>query len=190
MVWMTQWGQSSFSGPDGSFRATVLSRAHATSVQDTWSPYSRQNHPLLSLNMNWLAWASVPAILFGFWMYSSTLSASFPTLRNKRILLLIAHPDDEAMFFAPTLLALTRPESGNHVKILCLSSGEYTRANAVQQRLTGRVLQAMPMVWAKCARKSWSRAVCSWASAAERTYWSLRTSKAFPSRPLHKPDPS
>jgi N-acetylglucosaminylphosphatidylinositol deacetylase len=28
------------------------------------------------------------------------------------------------MFFAPTLLALTRPENGNHVKILCLSSGE------------------------------------------------------------------
>lgn len=45
-------------------------------------------------------------------------------LRNKRILLLIAHPDDEAMFFAPTLLALTRPDRGNHVKILCLSSGK------------------------------------------------------------------
>lgn len=27
------------------------------------------------------------------------------------------------MFFAPTLLALTRPELGNHLKILCLSSG-------------------------------------------------------------------
>ncbi|ORY68534.1 putative deacetylase LmbE-like domain-containing protein [Pseudomassariella vexata] len=47
----------------------------------------------------------------------------FPTLRNKRICLLIAHPDDEAMFFAPTLLALTPLETGNHVKILCLSSG-------------------------------------------------------------------
>lgn len=44
--------------------------------------------------------------------------------RNKRICLLIAHPDDEAMFFAPTVLALTRPELGNHVKILCLSSGD------------------------------------------------------------------
>jgi N-acetylglucosaminylphosphatidylinositol deacetylase len=28
------------------------------------------------------------------------------------------------MFFAPTLLALTRPENGNHIKILCLSSGK------------------------------------------------------------------
>ncbi|KAI1423537.1 putative deacetylase LmbE-like domain-containing protein [Xylaria sp. FL1777] len=55
---------------------------------------------------------------------SSTTRARFPTLRNKRICLLIAHPDDEAMFFAPTVLALTRPETGNHVKILCLSTGD------------------------------------------------------------------
>ncbi|KAL7625989.1 N-acetylglucosaminyl-phosphatidylinositol de-N-acetylase [Parahypoxylon ruwenzoriense] len=59
-------------------------------------------------------------------LYTYTASVSqtrFPTLRNKRICLLIAHPDDEAMFFSPTVLALTRPETGNHVKILCLSSG-------------------------------------------------------------------
>lgn len=54
---------------------------------------------------------------------SSVVLTRFPTLRNKRICLLIAHPDDEAMFFAPAMLALTRPESGNHVKILCLSTG-------------------------------------------------------------------
>ncbi|PKS12503.1 hypothetical protein jhhlp_000710 [Lomentospora prolificans] len=46
-----------------------------------------------------------------------------PGIRNKRITLLIAHPDDEAMFFAPTVMALTRPEARNHVTILCLSSG-------------------------------------------------------------------
>ncbi|KAI0476648.1 putative deacetylase LmbE-like domain-containing protein [Xylaria cf. heliscus] len=54
---------------------------------------------------------------------ASTTRARFSTLRNKRVCLLIAHPDDEAMFFAPTVLALTRPGSGNHVKILCLSTG-------------------------------------------------------------------
>ncbi|KAK8117921.1 N-acetylglucosaminyl-phosphatidylinositol de-N-acetylase, partial [Apiospora kogelbergensis] len=54
---------------------------------------------------------------------ASVIANRFPTLRNKRICLLIAHPDDEAMFFAPTLLALTRPDTGNHVKILCLSTG-------------------------------------------------------------------
>ncbi|KAF4119773.1 N-acetylglucosaminylphosphatidylinositol deacetylase [Geosmithia morbida] len=54
---------------------------------------------------------------------SRTMRSSVPMLRNKRICLLIAHPDDEAMFFAPTVLALTRPDTGNHVKILCLSTG-------------------------------------------------------------------
>ena len=57
------------------------------------------------------------------WIYTTWLSQSFPTLKGKRIVLLIAHPDDEAMFFAPTLLALSRPELGNHIGILCLTSG-------------------------------------------------------------------
>ncbi|KAF2489973.1 phosphatidylinositol glycan class L [Lophium mytilinum] len=73
--------------------------------------------------MNWVTWASVPILIFGLWIYTAQLSKSFPTLKGKRICLLIAHPDDEAMFFAPTLLALGRPELGNHIKILCLSSG-------------------------------------------------------------------
>ncbi|KAL4930828.1 PIG-L family deacetylase [Aspergillus undulatus] len=68
------------------------------------------------------------AAAFLFWTLSSTTTSpfarTFPTLSNKRICLLIAHPDDEAMFFAPTLLALTKPELGNHIKILCLSSGD------------------------------------------------------------------
>jgi N-acetylglucosaminylphosphatidylinositol deacetylase len=55
---------------------------------------------------------------------SQSVVAQYPMLSNKRICLLIAHPDDEAMFFAPSVLALTRPETGNHVKILCLSKGD------------------------------------------------------------------
>lgn len=68
----------------------------------------------------------LPAI-FILWTLSSTTNSpvaqSFAKLRNKRICLLIAHPDDEAMFFSPTVLALARPELGNHLKILCLSTG-------------------------------------------------------------------
>ncbi|CAN8096345.1 unnamed protein product [Discula destructiva] len=63
----------------------------------------------------------VPAL----YLYTvGVVSTRFPTLRGKRICLLVAHPDDEAMFFAPTVLALTRPELQNHVKILCLSKGD------------------------------------------------------------------
>ncbi|OAA56921.1 N-acetylglucosaminyl-phosphatidylinositol de-N-acetylase [Cordyceps fumosorosea ARSEF 2679] len=54
---------------------------------------------------------------------TAAVQRRLPKLQNKRICLLIAHPDDESMFFAPTLLALTRPETGNHVKVLCLSTG-------------------------------------------------------------------
>ncbi|RDA94526.1 hypothetical protein CP533_2769 [Ophiocordyceps camponoti-saundersi (nom. inval.)] len=55
-------------------------------------------------------------------------------LRNRRICLLIAHPDDEAMFFAPTVLALSRPETGNHVKILCLSTGDAAGLGSLRRR--------------------------------------------------------
>ncbi|GJN82414.1 N-acetylglucosaminyl-phosphatidylinositol de-N-acetylase [Purpureocillium lilacinum] len=68
--------------------------------------------------------ATLAVLLPILYMYTvSVVATRFPALRNKRICLLIAHPDDEAMFFAPTVLALTRPETGNHVKILCLSTG-------------------------------------------------------------------
>ncbi|KAK8232331.1 putative deacetylase LmbE-like domain-containing protein [Phyllosticta capitalensis] len=74
--------------------------------------------------MNWLLWASLPLLVLSVWMYTTQLSKSLPNLRNKKICLLIAHPDDEAMFLAPTVQALAKPELGNHIKILCLSSGD------------------------------------------------------------------
>ncbi|KAL1878590.1 hypothetical protein VTK73DRAFT_7768 [Phialemonium thermophilum] len=75
--------------------------------------------------MEWLLVLGVLVLVIpSLYLYSvAVVQTRFPTLRNKRICLLIAHPDDEAMFFAPTVLALTKPETGNHVKILCLSSG-------------------------------------------------------------------
>ncbi|ROV88299.1 hypothetical protein VMCG_10495 [Cytospora schulzeri] len=76
------------------------------------------------MNPSLLALALVAILVPSLYLYTvAVVSTRLPTLRNKRICLLIAHPDDEAMFFAPTVLALTRPETGNHVKILCLSSG-------------------------------------------------------------------
>jgi N-acetylglucosaminylphosphatidylinositol deacetylase len=74
--------------------------------------------------MQWLTAIAVPLAIGICWFYTLLVQRGvFPKLRNKRICLLIAHPDDEAMFFAPTVLALTEPLLGNHVKILCLSSG-------------------------------------------------------------------
>jgi LmbE family N-acetylglucosaminyl deacetylase len=80
--------------------------------------------------MLWVALFPIPLLIVAGWLYTvGATKGRFPLLKNKRICLLIAHPDDEAMFFAPALLALTNPVSGNHVKILCLSSGEPIRSS-------------------------------------------------------------
>ncbi|KAK4097496.1 LmbE-like protein [Parathielavia hyrcaniae] len=82
----------------------------------------------------------VPAVVLpSLYIYTtSVVSARFPALRNKRVCLLIAHPDDEAMFFAPTVMALARPETGNHVKILCLSSGNADGLGETRKRELAR----------------------------------------------------
>ena len=68
---------------------------------------------------------AAPVLFFALWHLTSSLTPPPPPalLRNKRIILLIAHPDDESMFFAPTLQSLTAPHLQNHLKILCLSTG-------------------------------------------------------------------
>lgn len=74
--------------------------------------------------MNWFTIAQIPVLLITLWLFTVWLTQTFPTIRGKRIILLIAHPDDEAMFFAPTVQWLTRPELQNQLVILCLSSGD------------------------------------------------------------------
>lgn len=75
--------------------------------------------------MTWVTWLSIPIVILTSLLFTSNVVKNqYPRLRNKRVCLLIAHPDDEAMFFAPTVLALTEPSLGNHVKILCLSTGQ------------------------------------------------------------------
>ncbi|KAL8893424.1 MAG: hypothetical protein Q9192_005282 [Flavoplaca navasiana] len=74
--------------------------------------------------MDYYTILALPILISALWLFTANLSrTSHPNFTNKSIVLLIAHPDDEAMFFSPTLLALTAPGSGNHVKILCLSNG-------------------------------------------------------------------
>ena len=58
------------------------------------------------------------------YLFTAYLTTTFPTLSGKRILLLIAHPDDEAMFFGATLRYLTHLSLGNQIIVLCFSSGD------------------------------------------------------------------
>jgi hypothetical protein len=98
---------------------------------------STAQRPRAAMQLEWMTILTLPFVAVACWLYTVSVAKSrFPKLRNKRICLLIAHPDDEAMFFAPTLLALTDPSLGNHVKILCLSSGTFCDFRVFATRLT------------------------------------------------------
>ncbi|KAF9908263.1 hypothetical protein EC991_010103 [Linnemannia zychae] len=55
-------------------------------------------------------------------------------LKQTSILLAIAHPDDEAMFFGPTLAELSRPEHGNTIHVLCMSSGNHDGLGEIRKK--------------------------------------------------------
>ena len=83
--------------------------------------------------------ALVPVLIFALWHITSTTLPPIPSLlHNKRIILLIAHPDDESMFFSPTLQALTNPSLQNHLKILCLSTGDADGLGATRRLELGK----------------------------------------------------
>ncbi|KAM9596610.1 N-acetylglucosaminyl-phosphatidylinositol de-N-acetylase isoform 2-T2 [Trichechus inunguis] len=51
---------------------------------------------------------------------------------GSRTLLVIAHPDDEAMFFAPTVLSLARLR--HRVSLLCFSTGNYYNQGEIRKK--------------------------------------------------------
>ena len=114
--------------------------------------------------------ASLALLIPCLYMYTaSVVHMRFPSLVNKRICVLIAHPDDEAMFFAPTVQALTRPETGNHVKLLCLSTG----TPPPDCRLRLLTIQVTPLGWGPRASRNSSRAHSSSVSAPKKMSLSL-----------------
>ena len=62
--------------------------------------------------------------------------------KSTNVLLLTAHPDDECMFFGPTVLALTEnyhgikqdPEHQHSVFSMCLSSGDADGLGAIRKK--------------------------------------------------------
>uniref|UniRef100_A0A8C8YTD7 N-acetylglucosaminylphosphatidylinositol deacetylase n=1 Tax=Prolemur simus TaxID=1328070 RepID=A0A8C8YTD7_PROSS len=80
----------------------------------------------------------VAALLaWGFWVWDSserTKSQKQAGLlgAGRRTLLVIAHPDDEAMFFAPTVLGLARLK--HQVSLLCFSAGNYYNQGEIRKK--------------------------------------------------------
>jgi N-acetylglucosaminylphosphatidylinositol deacetylase len=67
-----------------------------------------------------------PSVLYLFLAYIvPTSPALIPVslLLSKRPVLIVAHPDDESLFFGPTILALNKVGERKELRILVLSSG-------------------------------------------------------------------
>lgn len=58
---------------------------------------------------------------------------------NSKIYFITAHPDDESMFFNPTLIELAKPEYQNSIELYCFSNGDYDGIGHVREKELSRV---------------------------------------------------
>ncbi|XP_004446564.1 N-acetylglucosaminyl-phosphatidylinositol de-N-acetylase isoform X5 [Dasypus novemcinctus] len=82
--------------------------------------------------------AAAAVILAGIFLWSWNFSERMTSREqdllgvDSRTLLVIAHPDDEAMFFAPTVLGLVRLR--HQVSLLCFSAGNYYNQGEIRKK--------------------------------------------------------
>lgn len=84
--------------------------------------------------MSWSMWAIASAVVAIFVLYvwsKCAAAAAVPVVRGD-VLLVFAHPDDEAMFFSPLLNTLRRLNIRFH--FLCLSSGNAAGLGRVREK--------------------------------------------------------
>lgn len=56
--------------------------------------------------------------------YNSITSPTPLPIRDSTVYYVIGHPDDEVMFFSPSLVEISKKKHNNHVKIVCFSRGD------------------------------------------------------------------
>ncbi|CAB3407751.1 unnamed protein product [Caenorhabditis bovis] len=76
--------------------------------------------------------ALIAILFFVVLLFFAVRSRPLPLSPSSRVLLLIAHPDDETMFFAPTIRALL--QSGHRVFTLCVSNGNFYGKGSIRSR--------------------------------------------------------
>lgn len=64
---------------------------------------------------------------------SLTIPKKFPIV-NSTITLVIAHPDDEVMFFSPSLIELNKEKYNNEVNLICFSNGNFIESMGLIRR--------------------------------------------------------
>ena len=71
--------------------------------------------------------ALVIILTFCLTFYGLIANAKRKEIRTaKRVLLVTSHPDDETMFFGPTILSMTKNPNVS-LFLLCMSNGDYRR---------------------------------------------------------------
>ena len=60
----------------------------------------------------------------------------------RRVLLVTCHPDDETMFFGPTILSMTKNPSVS-LFLLCMSNGDYRREGHIRKHELYRACQVL-----------------------------------------------
>ncbi|ABN65177.2 N-acetylglucosaminyl phosphatidylinositol de-N-acetylase [Scheffersomyces stipitis CBS 6054] len=56
--------------------------------------------------------------------YNSLTSPTPLPIQNSTVYFIIGHPDDEVMFFSPSLIELAKAKHQNNVKLICFSTGD------------------------------------------------------------------
>lgn len=75
------------------------------------------------------------ALLLLLWLANAqTQPSSISDLSNKRILILTAHPDDEACFFGPTILTLNDRNLRNNIMLVSISTGDIDGKGEIRQK--------------------------------------------------------
>uniref|UniRef100_T1J5C2 N-acetylglucosaminylphosphatidylinositol deacetylase n=1 Tax=Strigamia maritima TaxID=126957 RepID=T1J5C2_STRMM len=81
----------------------------------------------------------LPVFVLGFSMLFHFIVSNLKSYKNRkdisgvhRVLFVIAHPDDECMFFGPTVVQLHH--KGCELHLLCLSSGNYYQRGSARKR--------------------------------------------------------
>jgi N-acetylglucosaminylphosphatidylinositol deacetylase len=81
-------------------------------------------------------WITLLVLPFALYLKAIWSAVTTPYLQrkieNRSILYVIAHPDDEAMFFVPSILSLRN--TGNKLHLLCLSTGNFGGQGKVREK--------------------------------------------------------
>ncbi|OBA22761.1 LmbE-like protein [Metschnikowia bicuspidata var. bicuspidata NRRL YB-4993] len=81
--------------------------------------------------------------------YNSLTTPAPPPIRNSTVVFVIGHPDDEVMFFSPSLVELAKPKHHNRIKLLCFSRGDavdvsFGGIRAQELRSSARIIGVEP----------------------------------------------